>query len=232
LQWWSDEINRLELNEARHPATKRCTPELANNNSVQVHLNTILDVATAARFDAPEDDEAWQEIVRRDYAARLRVIQIAVAPDEQTSLHTNSTSLDAFAMAAAWVHILGTLPSRVHHDAIALPPSLYQQFNIGPKELRKHLRVEGRTEVATEHNDAISQIIEAAINRAASALDEAIQNPAYESLGANKNAKALATWLRIKQAQLVLWQKAQPDLLRETMTLTPLKKWYIAFKYR
>jgi len=236
LQWWSDEINRLELNEARHPATKRCAPALANNSAVQTHLNTILDAATAARFDAPEDDEAWREVVQRDYRARLQVIELAVGSDNHTNDTLLNISLDAFAMAAAWVHILSTLPNRIHHDNIALPPSLYQQFTVAPSVLRQHLRVEGRaaqdTAQSTENDDKINLLLEEAINRAAAALHEAIQSPSYESLHTNKNTKALATWLHIKHAQLILWQKAQPDLLRETMTLTPLKKWYIAFKHR
>jgi len=228
LQWWSDEINRLAIREPRHPLTQRCAPELAGKETVQRHLSTILDAATAARFDMPEDDEAWLELVQRDYAARLALVHSCVSGHESTS----QPSLDEFTTAVAWVDILSTLPGRIHHDNIALPPSMAQQFDLSQQDLRNHLRVQGRSEPETGNTLKIQALLNAAIDQAANEMTKAIQSPTYQTLPKHSHSKALVSWLHMRHAQLGLWQKTRPDLLRETMTLTPLRKWYIAFKYR
>lgn len=225
LQWWSDEINRLALNEPRHPTTKRCANALAGKESVQAHLTTLLDTATAARFDAPDDDEGWYELIQRDYAARLSVVQLSLG------LNNHSLNKD-FATAVGWVDILTTLPGRIHHDTIALPPSLLKDFNLTTEDLRKQLRIEGRKNSTPQNASVVQSLLQEAVNRASTTVRSALQSPAYEQLKGDKNQRALAIWLQIRYAQLTLWQKAQPDLLRETMTLTPLKKWYIAFQHR
>ncbi len=224
LQWWSDEISRLALNEPRHPTTKQCAKVLAANEHVQAQLTHILDAATAARFDAPDGDDTWRELMQRDYAARLSVLQTSLGDESKMPL-------DEFALAIAWVDILSSLPSRIHHDGIAFPPTFYERFNVSTQELRKQLRVEGQKISVPQSTSKMQPLLDEAIDCAERSINEAIKSASYEQL-VSKNQRALVIWLQIRRAQLHLWKKQQPNLFRETMTLTPLKKWYIAFRYR
>jgi len=141
-------------------------------------------------------------------------------------------ALGPIASAVAWIDILSGLPSRIHHDNITLPPSLYEQFDLTEKDLRKHLRKDAGSAAPEKEKAAVQTLVNASVIQASTALSAAIDSPAYKSLQANKNTKALAIWMQIKRSQLNLWKKTKPNLLQETVILTPLKKWIIAFKHR
>ena len=226
LQWWNDELGRLAHNEPRHPDTKRCVSWLGQKATSQSLLTHILDAATAARFDAPTDDQGWEELVQRDYTARLSLLHSSLSNAEPGNL-------EAMALSAAWIDMLRNLPSRIHHDQIAFPPSLYERFELSQTHLQKHIRVAGRDapdDKATA--GALQQLINAAVNDAIVATDAAIASNDYQSLRKEPDTRAIAVWFQLRRSQLALWQNEAPNLLRETMTLTPLKKWFIAFRNR
>lgn len=227
LQWWNDEIGRLAHNEPRHPDTKRCAAWLGNKPSAQTHLTTILDAATAARFDAPTDDAGWLELVQRDYGARLSLMHSALSD-------AVPPRMEAMALSAAWIDILRTLPSRIHHDQVAFPPSLYERFDFSRERLQKHIRVEGRDDSSNNDatNDALNPLIHAAISDAIAATDAVLAGDAYQALRKEADTRALSVWFLLRRSQLVLWKNESTNLMRETMTLTPLRKWFIAFRYR
>ncbi len=227
LQWWSDEIGRLANNEARHPMTQSCADWLGADANTQTHLNTVLDAATAARFEALEEDLDWLSVVQRDYSARLYLLHTALSD-------APAPNFDTFALSAAWVDILGTLPRRIHHDQIAFPPSLYERFSITREQLLKHIRVEGKpVPAATEDSAmAINQLLQAGISEGVSAADATLASDTHKTLRRDENTRALTIWLHLRRAQLRLWQQKEPNLLRETITITPLRKWFIAFRQR
>jgi len=229
LQWWNDEIGRLALGEARHPATQRCQAWLSNNPLAETQLLAVLDAATAARFDTPEDDEAWQSLLPRDYAARLHLVTTAL-----TGEPAREHLFDKAAMSAAWVDILRTLPRRIHHDQIALPPSMYERYELSRKLLQSHVRVAGRDTRAPDPDEhkVLKQLFYSAVTEALEVTDQAIGSDVYRYWREHPNTRCITTGLQLRRAQLALWKKAQPDLLKETMTLTPLRKWYIAFRNR
>ncbi len=241
LQWWTDEIERLASNEPRHPTTKRCAQWLGGKASAHTQLTSVLDAATAARFDAPENDDDWRSVLQQDYAARLQLMHASVAPTQfqshepvQTETHPEAADVSDLAMAVAWMEILRTLPQRIHHDQINLPPSLYQQFEMTRTLVQTNLRVEGRQETGLDAatQDRINQWIHAGVTDALSAVDAAIATNAHLQLRSNVNTRALSSWLHLRRAQLLLWQQQKPNLLTESVTLTPLRKWFIAFKQR
>ena len=227
LQWWNDEIGRLAHDEPRHPDTKRCAAWLGNSASSQSLLTDILDAATAERFDAPTDDDGWSELVRRDYSARLNLAHKALS-------NNNPPNMEALAESAAWIDILRTLPSRMHHDQVAFPASLYKRFDSSREHLQKLIRVEGRSAANQENpiDGGMSALIQAAVLEAITATDAALESDAYQTLRSESDTRALSIWFQLRRAQLMLWKNESPNLLRETMTLTPLKKWFIAFRFR
>lgn len=227
LQWWNDEIGRLAHNEPRHPATKHCALWFANHQSAQTQLTNILDAATAARFDAPSDDAGWLELVQRDYGARLELIHCALGK-------TSRIDMNAMALSAAWIDILRTLPSRIHHDQIAFTPSLYQRFDLSRQVLQKHVRVAGRgtSNDKDTNQSALNELLQSAIADALAATDAALSSDSYQTLRKDTNTRALCVWFQLRRVQLALWQSEKPNLMRETMTLTPLRKWFIAFRHR
>lgn len=224
LQWWSEELTRLHDAQARHPDAKRCMPWLASNNFAQEQLTAILDAATAARFDAPEQDDDWQAVVKRDYHARLQLIFTALtgkpAPD-----------LEALATALGWVDILRYLPTRVHHDQLSFPPSWLTDANLDNATLHKSIRVHGRENTDSAHAESVSALIDRAISKGLQEIESAIASDTCQSLNDQPETRIIPVWLRMRQAQLVVWQKSQPNLMRETITLTPLKKWWLAFRF-
>jgi phytoene/squalene synthetase len=224
LQWWSEELTRLHDSQARHPDAKRCMPWLAHSNAAQELLTAILDAATAARFDAPELDDDWEAVITRDYHARLKLIFTALtgkpAPD-----------LEALATALGWVDILRQLPTRVHHDQLSFPPSWLTDANIDNAALHRSIRVHGRKVPDSAHEDPVRVLIDRAIAKGLQEIERAIASDACRTLNDHPDTRIIPAWLRMRHAQLRVWQKSQPNLMRETITLTPLKKWWLAFRY-
>lgn len=224
LQWWNEELARLHDSQARHPNAKRCEPWLAKNNSALEQLTAILDAATAARFDAPENDSDWQAVMSRDYNARLQLIFTALTEN-------TAPDLQALAMAAGWMDILRQLPTRIHHDQLLFPPSWQQDANIDTATMHKSIRVQGRETDEMEDHAAIQTLISRAVAVALTEFDSAITSEIGRSLLSQSETRVIPVWLRLRQAQLMVWQQSQPNLLRETITLTPLKKWWLAFRF-
>jgi len=173
----------------------------------------------------------------QDFTARLNIVQHAFLPTPDTPTLIGNQADDThqtLIMAFAWIDILRTLPSRVHQDQLALAPSMYAQFNLSTTELQQHMRVAGRDvrDESTDKANSIQQLIHAAIDNASEAVDAAVATTSYSVYRDNPDTRAISTWLQLRQAQLKLWKNERPDLLRETITLTPLRKWYIAFRHR
>jgi len=220
LQWWREELTRLQLGQARHPSTQRCQGWLQQTTPMTESLLRVLEAVQSSHFDAPTDDASWSALLTNDFSARLDMVQQALlssansaantasSTDAENTTEKTTTGLEDFAMAFAWVDILRTLPKRIHHEQWALPPSLYEQFDVTSVDLQQHMRVAGRDAIDKPANTvhAISQLVEAAISQGLTAVDKAIATPVYQQCHANPETRAISAWLQLRKAQLKLWQ--------------------------
>ena len=75
-------------------------------------------------------------------------------------------------------------------------------------------------------------MIAASVAAARRALDDALADPAYRATYSRPDLAPIARVAAIRARQLRLWQEQAPDLLRETVTPTPLAKLLIAWRHR
>jgi len=199
-----------------------CKHWLTGSESAHQALTSILEASANARFDdAPSTDSAWQLIQQQEYQARLQLIELALQPVElkQGVRSMVDTETDkTLALACAWIDVLNTLPKRI--------------LNQG--SLQAHIRVAGQSHnpASSEDHFAVQAMLHAAVTAALESVEEAIASPTYQRWYNTTQLRALPVWLLMRRAQLQLWQKQRPNLLRQTITLTPVRKWYIAFRHR
>lgn len=127
----------------------------------------------------------------------------------------NLSEHDAIALGLGYCHRLNSLAARIHNGYSAFSDELYQHFDLTPENL-------------LSQSDS-RPLLDHAIAQANDALSNSI---AMASTNKKRSSVPLSLLImvHIRQAQMRLWQKKQPDLIREIVTLTPIKKFFIAYR--
>ena len=256
IHWWHEEIQRLHDGHARHPATQQNQADLQGLDMAQLACLEIISVASTQRFTAAGTRATGEAELIRSFKARLSLLAHALSESE-SDLDTG-THLDGVALAFGLYDQLARLPALLHRGLPVFSDELYKQFQIQPQTLAEHIRVAesaqsdntgsthapGTTTSTTLKNIPIvsdksatetsgrQQLLAHAIDHCHDALSSAT-NDAQSAERYRSNA-ILPLWrlLVLRKYQLDLWQKQQPDLLRERTTLTPLVKLFRAWQHR
>ena len=75
-------------------------------------------------------------------------------------------------------------------------------------------------------------IVDALVDEAGEALDAALADASYRRTYSRRELAPIARLAALRARQLRAWRESRPDLLRETVTPTPLVKLYIAWRHR
>ena len=255
IHWWHEELQRLFDGNARHPATQLNQTELQGEALAQTACLEIISVASTQRFTAAETIAAGESELIRSFKARLALLAHALS-GSKSDLDTG-THLDVVARAFGLHDQLIRLPGLIHRGQPVFSDELYQQFRTRPHELAAHIRVAEsakhpgqQTGAKANHSQTALNNIPIVIEKSAKEIPARQQLLAY-AIGQCHTALSLATndaacakryrqrstlplWrlLILRKHQLDLWQKQQPDLLRERTTLTPLVKLFRAWQHR
>ena len=75
-------------------------------------------------------------------------------------------------------------------------------------------------------------LVAASVEAARTALDAALADADYRRTYSRSGLGPIARLAALRARQLRLWQERRPDLLRETVTPTPLVKLFVAWRHR
>ena len=249
IHWWHEELERMINGEARHPATKACqnSLSLAATGATQTGTNptliaclAVLSSVSDVRFTPPASIEDRDRQLVKNYSARLALLSHALSKDIN-DLDIESHPAIAAEGLAKHEQLL-KLPALLHRGHAVFSDDNYKSHGITPSDLAKDIRVAESTEPSTNEPSMIIPIVEekpgkqslvkAAIEDTHATLLKATLHP--EVSKRYRHASLLPLWrlIVLRRKQLELWERKQPNLLREHMTLTPLTKFFHAWRNR
>jgi len=255
IHWWHEELARLAQQSARHPACVAVQGFLHRPDAANA-LVSILSTAATERYSPLATNTELHEMLVADYGARLTLVEKALAgtvtsgngdaivmyhadalhknhanalqnklantsnPDQSDAATKPSTGAlqkkDAAAFGLGQVHRLSTLTHRLNQGYSVFSDEQYAEHNTTPEQLLNN---------PEKRREMLSTAIEQGIDTLNQAIDE---------LGANRATTIaslpIQTMTRLRLSQLKLWQKKKPDLLREYIALTPIRKFIIAYR--
>lgn len=247
IHWWHEELQRLRDGAARHPATQAYQSELLGIDAAQTACLSIISAASTQRFTPAESETVSHRLLLQSYQPKLALLAHALSQDThdlQAGLHP-----DSIAMAFARYEQLSRLPALLHRSQAVFSAELYKRFNVQPTDLAKHIPTNSLSDTPDEDpaepslhslkripivtdNPGRHQLLSHVIEQTLETFTHAINSREVESR--YRRDKLLPLWrmLILRQRQMIVWQKKQPDLLRERMTLTPLHKLFYAWRHR
>ena len=238
IHWWHEELERMLTGASRHPAAQACQGSLPGP-ALPACLG-ILSASSTTRFTPPSTTAEADALLVQDQVARLALLAHALS-DDVAELDLGSHPHNV-ARALGRHEQLSRLPYLVHRGQAVFSDETYRQFGLQPADLAARVRVaedarqpEGSTlgsiPVVVEKPDRqelLCDRVAAATAEARQALADPLVSRRY------RQAPLLPLWrlLVLREKQLSLWQEKQPDLLRERLVLTPLTKFYWAWRHR
>jgi len=247
IHWWHEELQRLTDGVARHPATQQNQAALAGLESAKALCLDVVSVASTQRFTPPATTSESDEALTRSFLARLALLAHSLSGDENDL--DASRHMASAALAFAQYDQLARLPMLIHRGLPVFSDELYQRFDIRPADLAEHIRVASASTVEPTNTETPlttgvslknipvviekpgrKQLIEHAIERNHATFTQSINDP--ETQQRYRKSPLLPLWrlLVLRHAQLELWARQPPDLLRERTTLTPLAKLWRAWR--
>lgn len=208
IHWWHEEIDRLFHGKARHPETKICHDILRRDPTSEQHLLAILSATSSERLSATKTDAALHERIASDYMARLSLLGTALGSTNQVDSHP-------LALGLGLQNRLATLPHLLQQGLEVFSDELYKQHESSPTQLLAQFE---------------TKLLSSAIKQASDEMDLGLAR--YTEQAVDPKALPLVTMARLRQQQLRVWQKHQPNLVTESITLTPLRKFFIAWRTR
>lgn len=253
IHWWHEELQRMCEGGARHPATTACQAEASalsghatgyENHPFMAACLSLLSSVSNARFTPPKTLEDHHAQLIQNYTARLALLSHALS-DNANDLNLQSHPAVA-AIALAKHEQLIRLPTLLHRGHAIFSDDIYKAHNIGPSDLAAGVRVAPPTDEQATTKQASSvggiPIVEDKPGKQSllkAAIDDTLAT--FETSTTNNDVQArykkeplLPIWrlLVLRHKQLTLWQKKQPNLLVEHMTLTPIAKFFHAWRNR
>jgi len=227
IHWWHEEIERLIKGQARHPSLQKVAPSLSGRRQALKPLIDILSSVASSRFTPAVTDQEASTRLCSEYRGRLRLLAHSLDEDD-TTLGLPSDSLDPLALAFGAHDQLFRLPSRLKKGHALFSDEFYAKHALGPEQLLDGTLSEPDTELHSRRQ----ALIQEAVIRAELAFRQVMDNEQCMRFLNEAAVAPLSRLARLRSKQLQLWLKRKPDLLRERMTLTPVRKWYLAWRVK
>lgn len=250
IHWWHEELERMIIGQARHPATLGCQNSarsarkpLANDDPhplLEACL-AILSSVSDQRFTPPATIQDRNDTLVKNFTARLALLSHALSASEHDLDMTSHPAIAAEGLAKH--EQLIRLPALIHRGHPVFSDETYKLHNVTPGDLAAGIRVAANppgnarsTSINSipivEDKPGKKTIIKTAIEDTHATLVKATIHP--DVAGRYRQAPLLPLWLLIilRRKQLALWENKQPDLLKEHIRLTPVAKLYHAWRNR
>jgi len=251
IHWWHEELTRLSKQQARHPAAVCVQTYLNNHTSIKANLD-ILSAAANERYTPYATEQTLNDAITTDYGARLILLDQAMMPTPENKAQTNvnhndrpirfhakpaqsanssrvsrSQRIDAIALGLGQFDRLRSLTMRLRSGYSVFSDERYAQFGLSPDDLLNH---SGQSKAQnTETQDKSQALIAAVVTQTRTSIEHAISCIAQHS-ATESTSLPVQIFCQVRYAQLKLWEKRRPNLLNESVTLTPLRKFFITFR--
>ncbi len=242
IHWWHEELAHIAKQQARHPACVEVQGFLHTNEMVKAGL-CVLSAAATERYNAFATEQELQTSVLDDYTARIHLFENALSAsleslnaqaqrqpqdlsEKTIQFHTKeqlsdaaSTMQNPLALGLALFDRLNNLPMRLRAGFSVFSDERYAQFGTSPEELLRS--ADKATDLSSAARQNAQALIEQSIVEAFNELDTA---PLKDT------SLPIQILSQIRQSQLKLWMKRKPDLLTESISLTPVRKFIAAYR--
>ncbi|MBX2836588.1 MAG: hypothetical protein KTR35_07030 [Gammaproteobacteria bacterium] len=203
IHWWHEEIDRLFEGQPRHPETRNCQTILAPVEDSRKQLLSVLSATSSERLASTRTDAAAQQRITEDYQARLTLLF--------TALQQAPQSFATLALGLGQHHRLRRLATLLKMGVEVFSDEAYQRHNTTPDDVLR-----GNS----------SELIAEAIADAHGAITQGLNDLSNE----RGLPQSLITHTRISRQQCRHWQKRSPCIATLSTTLTPLRKFFIAWR--
>ena len=228
IHWWHEEIERLVKGDARHPDCLATQQWLPHRSTAQACID-VLSVAASERFNPAANDTEWLERIQQDYHARIVLIHHALQYDaeDRSNVPIQYTSM---AQGLGQVDRLLLLPTLLNKGYAIFSDERFAQSSITPEDL---LTLSSSTEQhSQDKREPANNLIRWAMSQANNTLAKAITETPFTDKPASKSLLPMIIMTTLRQQQVKLWMKKSPDLLRETVSVTPMRKFISAYRLK
>lgn len=247
IHWWHEELSRLAKQQARHPACLAVQSYLNNPVSIEASL-AILSASASERYTSFATEREENETIRADYGARLKLFELAMdtPPSEKTpgtpfkseqpirfqkqsELHGNNSetstprNVDLIASGLGQFDRLNSLAKRLRYGYPVFSDERYKKFELTPEDLLNNAALTEQVQ------SSVHSLLDNAVVEALASVEKAVEC-ITESSASKLTSLPVQILCQIRYAQLKLWDKRKPNLLNESVTLTPLRKFIIAYR--
>lgn len=209
IHWWHEELARMASQTARHPACVAVQSYLHRPDAVNACVS-ILSAAATERYTPPATDNELDEMISADYGARLKLVERTL------SEHIQPCSQHELALGLGHTHRLASLSQRLQHGYAVFSDERFTQFQTTPEQLLK-----------AEHDD--NTLVASAVEQTSQTWVRAIDEFSRTEKSSHASLPVIVT-AYLRQSQVNLWRKRRPNLQREYVTITPIRKFLIAYR--
>lgn len=228
------------LNILSASASERYNP-LATEHDLSEHIITDYR-ARITLFEHAQTTEVQSSNLQSDVSKDVasggeQPITFQPSPSTKKTAEHNQklNARDAMALGLGYSHRLNSLAPRIHSGYPVFSDETYQRYNVTPENIVGGNDAQTLLEHAiAQAKDALSDAIELCNNQSTAAHLTDDHLPIAQRSNQNKGGASISLPLyimcHIRQAQMQLWQKKQPNLIRESVALTPIRKFFIAYR--
>jgi len=209
IHWWHEELARLSKQSARHPACVDVQEYLNHVTAVNALLR-LLSTAANERYSPITSESDWQEMLVADYGARIALIDHALGNKESVKQH------DSVPLGLGQMHRLSSLAERLHNGYSVFSDERYAQYELTPAQL------------LSDHAKG-DALIQSELTQTRTTLTQALQEQRNSENRLN-GSLLIQIMTELRLSQVNVWIRRKPDLLRESITLTPLRKFFITYR--
>ncbi len=221
IHWWHEELERLSTGNATHPALIACQ-SIHDNQRLKSHCSAILSAAANERMTPAHTEADLYAQLRPDYIARGSLLLDGLY-GEPASDAIAERVVPVVADAFTHGERLRQIRRLLYRGIAVFSDEYYEKFNLKPEALVAHMNSE-------EPDEQINQLMSDRVDITAQSYAKADAVLSIELIKEEPKLLPLITLVRLRQQQIKLWQRQRPDLLRESMTPTPLRKFWLTWR--
>lgn len=222
IHWWHEELDRLDDQSATHPSLIACQ-SIHDNQRLKKHCMAVLSAAANERMSPASTEADLSAELASAYYARGALLLDGLNGKPSTD-ETMEQLIPDLANAFSHSGRLRQLRRLLHRGIAVFSDECYQQFDLQPSTLIEYV-------ASTEpRNEQIDQLIANRVDLAAAAYVKAEKVLTIDMVKKEPTLLPLLTLTRMRQQQVHLWQKQRPDLLRESITPTPVRKFWLTWR--